>query len=221
MKAPLLSLLERPCQVCRFNTHRTSKRAPHSWSNCRRMELIPTEATELPHTERQQEPSVVRGHHLRVQEALSWLVYTPQPWPSYPDFPPSTPAPLAAPGWPGSAPDPALLPLAPCWAAAVTWRGLQHVLSWPTSPMEAVHLGWVPYGLLWVSWHAHTCPSAPPFLTESLPVLPSCQALPPVRHGLCLSKAMSRPQFALDSIITGAPTSPDLKPSPLSCLVWM
>ena len=164
---------------------------------------------------------MVRGHHLRVQEAPSWLVYTPQPWPSCPDFPPGTPAPLAASGWPESAPDPALLPLAPCWAAALAWRGLQHVLSWPTSPMEAVHLGRGPLGPPLGFLACPHMPFSPPLLMESLPVLPSCQALPPARHGLYLSKAMSRPQFALYSIITRVPTSPDLKPSPLSCLVWM
>lgn len=179
MKAPLSSLLERPCQVCPFNPHRTSKRAPHSWSNCTRVELILTDATELPHKERQQEPSAVRGHHLRVQEAPSWLVYTPQPWPSCPDFPPSTPAPLAAPGWPGSARDLALLPLAPCWAAALAWRGLQHVLSWPTSPMEAVHLGQgplePPLGFLacphmpFITSLSNGVPSSPPLLPGSAP----------------------------------------------------
>ena len=139
---------------------------------------------------------------MRVQEAPSWLVYTPQSWPSCPDFPPSTPAPLAAPGWLGSAPDPALLPLAHCWAAALTWRGLQHVLSWPTNPMEAIHLGWGPYGLLWVSWQAHSCPLAPPFLTESLPVHPLARLCPQ------LGMASASPRPCLDHSLLCIPSSP-------------
>lgn len=84
-----------------FDPHGISTCAPPSWSNCMRAELMSTDATELPHKRRQWEPSAVRSHYLRVQEAPSRLEHAPQPWSSCPDFPPSTPTPLAASGGQG------------------------------------------------------------------------------------------------------------------------
>lgn len=99
-------------------------------------------ATKLPHQGGQGNVEQL-GATPRILRAPSWPTHASQPClPALTSRP--APRSVSSPGRPGRLLT--SLPLAPCWAPVLAWRGLWHALSRPTKPLEAVPVRQAPQG---------------------------------------------------------------------------